>query len=402
MSPSTYQTDHAGYLALASELLGAPARAIDLDWSLELELFKSLRLEVRRGLEDALPMMEFDSSESGHELLAGIERYRLPLADEVIRVVRVVAPRHRNAPYMFYAFWAVPVDQYLKLYRHVRRMIREQQAHVPPILQQCDRQRLWDNTIGFLRHGCQRWKEYGVPAKRGVLLLGEPGNGKTMACRWLRGECNQFGLEWHNVSSEEYDQARNGGKAHELFELSKPGIVFFDDVDMAMRDRNGGATTSDHSTFLGGLDGIDTHLGVVYLFTSNAQLQQLDPAFRRPGRIDVIMQFPRPDAVLRRRLIDECWHAELRASLDVDQVVAATEGLSFAEMEEVKKLLVMHYFDSGNFDWPQAWHAFRTGRGDDAVRRRIGFVPNLAPIDAAASLACVSSPRAQRGQQHAE
>jgi hypothetical protein len=395
MSQLSYQNDHANFLAMASELLGGPVRPIDLDWALELELTKSLRLELRRGLDGMPPMMEFDSSESGHDLLAGIERYRLPLEDEPIRLVRVVAPRHRNSPHVFYTFWAVPVDQYLRLYRFLRRAMRRQQAHAPPILREVDQQRLWDNTIGFLRHGCQRWNEFGVPAKRGVLLLGEPGNGKTMACRWLRAECNQFGLEWHNVSSEEYDQARNRGQAHELFELSRPGIVFLDDVDMAMRDREGDATTSDHSTFLGGLDGIDTHLGVVYLFTSNARLEQLDPAFRRPGRIDVIMQFPRPDSLLRRRLIDECWHAELRASLEIDQVVAATEGLSFAEMEEVKKLLVMHYFDTGRFNWPWAWNSYCAGRGN-SVRRRIGFAAPLPTEDCAPSLACALAPRAKR------
>jgi hypothetical protein len=391
MSIHSYQNDHLRYLAVASELVGGPVRAIDLDWVLEAELTKALRLEERRGLDNMPSVVQFTSDQTGHELMAGIERYRLQVEGQTLHVVRVVAPTHCGIPEMYYHFWAVPVAQYRALYRFLRRILRKQQEHAPPILRDADRHRLWNNTIGFLRQGCQRWKEYGIPPKRGVLLLGEPGNGKTMACRWLRAECNQHGLEWHNVSSEEYDQARNRGAAHELFELSRPGIVFFDDVDMAMRDRGRDATTSDHSTFLGGLDGIDTHLGVVYLFTSNARLCDLDPAFRRPGRIDLVMHFPRPDAALRRRLVESCWHADVRAALDVSEVVAATEGFSFAEMEELKKLLVMHYFETGRIDWTAGLYAFRAGRGDDPTRNRIGFVTPPVASPAMPSLSFVTT-----------
>jgi cell division protease FtsH len=158
-----------------------------------------------------------------------------------------------------------------------------------------------------------------------------------------------------------------------LFELERAGIVFFDDVDMALRQRGPFEQAAEQSTFLAGLDGLDVNHGVVYLFTTNARLEELDAAFRRPGRIDLVLHFARPDAHLRRRLIEDCWDRRLAASLNVDRAVAQTAALSFAEMEEIKKLLVLRYLERGVFDWDGALGAFRVGRGACDVRPRIGF-----------------------------
>ena len=70
-----------------------------------------------------------------------------------------------------------------------------------------------------------------------VYLYGPPGNGKTMACRWIRAECGRRGLCCRNVSAEEFSSSLCDGRAHTLFQLSRPGVIFFDDFDSALRDR---------------------------------------------------------------------------------------------------------------------------------------------------------------------
>src|SRR5262249_62420056 len=115
-------------------------------------------------------------------------------------------------------------------------------------------------------------------------VVEEPATGERGAWRGVGGPCNRRGVVWGNVTAEMFEARRREGQANELFDLARPGIIFFDDVDMAIRERQPGINAADTSAFLGGLDGLDLHHGVVYVFTTNATLQQLDSAFLRPGR----------------------------------------------------------------------------------------------------------------------
>lgn len=374
MSLSRHQLDHVRCLQLASELLGEPARPIDFDWEVRRLVERRLRLERRCGIEAEHALVRFGACEKGHSLQMGLERYRCRLGDRTFRLVSVVAP---FTDYDSHAFWATPESEYLRFYRALRRELRRGLRQPPPIMREDQRRRLWDNTIGFLRHGRELLARFGVAQKRGVLLLGEPGNGKTTACRWLRYECSRNGFAWRSVSAEAFEEARSSGEAHELFELDRPGVVVFDDVDMAVRDRGQFDQGGTQSTFLGGLDGFETRCGVVYLFTSNARQASLDPAFLRPGRIDLVMNFPRPDAPLRRRLA-ESWHSEIVCQLDLERLVDETEGCSFAEVDEIKKLLVLGFVDQGQWSLEAALRGFRESRGASAKSGAIGFQMSAA------------------------
>jgi cell division protease FtsH len=148
----------------------------------------------------------------------------------------------------------------------------------------------------------------------------------------------------------------------------------FDDFDLAVRDREQFGATSHHSTFLGEMDGMCVLEGVVFLFTTNAALSDLDPAFLRPGRIDVVAHFPCPDAELRHRFVLERWQAEIREALDVEQVVEDTAGLSFAEMEGLRTHLVLRYMVSQHWDWSDALRAFHEDQRRSKQQRRVGFM----------------------------
>ena len=63
-------------------------------------------------------------------------------------------------------------------------------------------------------------------------------------------------------------------------------------MDVALRDRDTVKETDDQAVFLAALDGIEVNEGVVYVFTTNCPLDLIDPAFKRPGRIDLVLHFP--------------------------------------------------------------------------------------------------------------
>jgi SpoVK/Ycf46/Vps4 family AAA+-type ATPase len=221
--------------------------------------------------------------------------------------------------------------------------------------------------------------------KRGLLLTGPPGNGKTSACRWLWEECRRTGHEYQIVSPDAYQAARRSCNpvqaVRDLFTVHRSGIIFFDDMDVALRDRNTVRETDDQAVFLSALDGIEVNEGVVYVFTTNCSLELIDPAFKRPGRIDLVLHFTLPDATLRRRLMER-WHADVRAGIDLDAAVKRTAGYSFAEVEELKNLLILRYIDTAAWDWDWAMEQFRHNRTDLAEQHRpVGFAPVAASIN---------------------
>src|SRR5207237_8021398 len=94
------------------------------------------------------------------------------------------------------------------------------------------------------------------------------------------------------------------------FVVAKRGVSVVDDMDLALRDRETVRETDDQAVFLSALDGISVNEGVAFGFTTNCGLDLIDRAFKRPGRLDVVLHFKAPDADLRRQLLER-WHEDI-------------------------------------------------------------------------------------------
>jgi cell division protease FtsH len=377
-----YTGDHRYLLDLAARQAGFTSPlAIDLD-----EFSEPLLRAARRGEllpVDGLLVRDWTPDCRRWSLGAqlGMRLYEI----EGVRFVQMHVPfidEYGARPGL--SFTVVDRKDYRRLYKIALRCRRDSEppSH-PPVLPSEQADLLWKNTIGYLdRKNLRRIKAYGGRARRGVLLTGTPGNGKTMACRWIWEECRWRGWEWRLVTPDTYKAARHSCNPQEevkaLFEFDRSGIVFFDDMDLALRDRQVAAETDDQAVFLGALDGISVNEGVVFVFTTNCSLDLIDNAFKRPGRLDLVLHFKAPDARLRRELMDR-WHTDIKACLDLDAAVASTDGYSFAEIEELKNLLVMRFMDTDEWDWSWALKQFADNRDDLGARRRpLGFASAVA------------------------
>lgn len=297
-----------------------------------------------------------------------------------IRFARVVSHLDGDLQADAYDFLVVSRADYLKLFRFALKAGRTKPSSGPPPVMFADQfETLKQNTLGYLnRDNLKRIKELGGRAKRGLLMTGPPGNGKTSACRYLWEECQRLGHEYQVVSPDAYQAARRSCNpvqaVKELFTVNRRGIIFFDDMDVALRDRNTVKETDDQAVFLSALDGIEVHEGVVYVFTTNCSIELIDPAFKRPGRIDLVMHFRPPTPELRRELMER-WHADIRAGIDPETAVDETEGFTFAEVEELKNLLILRYVDANEWDWDWAMRQYRLNRDDLAKEqnRGVGF-----------------------------
>jgi hypothetical protein len=303
-----------------------------------------------------------------------------------VRLVRVRFAYHDRRHWGGLDFLALDRKDYARLYRLAWRCRQEAEPPAPePVLAAEQAEVLWRNTIGYLEPAnLRRIRAYGGRAQRGVLLMGPPGNGKTMACRWIWEECRRRRWEWRLVTPDAYRQARGHGCVEQLFGVERRGVVFFDDMDLALRDRETVRETEDQSVFLGALDGITVNEGVVFVFTSNCAPELIDRAFKRPGRLDVVLHFREPDAGLRRRLIER-WHADIRRHVGVETAVASTDGYSFAEIEELKNLLIMRFMEAGAWEWGWALEQFAVNREELRLRppRRLGFGTGAVALSSA-------------------
>lgn len=218
------------------------------------------------------------------------------------------------------------------LTRHIRS-VRNKTDIVPPILPQETIDRVLDNSVGF-----SKLKSKDLKMTRGILMYGPPGNGKTSLTRYVKHLFDKKGKTVFHASSIP-DLARKRHGVSNPFYLESGGLIIVDDVDINVFNRKqAGAAACE---LLAQLDSIEkSSKPTVIIFSTNEKTADIDPAFLRPGRIDVKISIDLPDEVLRKRFI-ESWKEEIQEHVNVDDAVAKTEEWSFAEIEEIKQQIGM-------------------------------------------------------------
>jgi ATP-dependent 26S proteasome regulatory subunit len=176
--------------------------------------------------------------------------------------------------------------------------------------------------------------------KRGVVLFGPPGTGKTHTIRHLIGA--QPGTTVIILTGMGVQFVR---EACNLARLLPPAIVVLEDVDLVAEER-----TMSHAgmgnpllfQLLNEMDGVAGDADIVFLLTTN-RLDLVEPALaQRPGRVDLVAEVPLPDDAGRRRLLALYGVAGHLTAAELDQVVAATAGTTgsfFAELSRRADLL---------------------------------------------------------------
>ena len=268
-----FVADHRFVLDAVARAAGFAAPvAVDLD-----EFLLPLLKKARRG--PVLPLAgvlvrdwDTDSRKTHPGIQLGMRLYDI----DGVRFARVCFTHDTDKNGWATYFTAVDRPDYRRFYRIALRCREDGEPPAePPVLPPEQFDTLCRNTIGYLdRANLRRIRKYGGRAKRGLLLTGPPGNGKTSACRWLWQECRRRNWEWHLITPDAYAEARRSCGAEEavreLFAVEKHGIVFVDDMDLALRDREAVRETDDQSVFLNALDGITVQEGVVFVFTSKS------------------------------------------------------------------------------------------------------------------------------------
>ncbi|MGA2583125.1 MAG: ATP-dependent zinc metalloprotease FtsH [Tepidisphaeraceae bacterium] len=198
--------------------------------------------------------------------------------------------------------------------------------------------------VEFLKNP-KKFQRLGGRIPRGVLLVGEPGTGKTLLAKAIAGEAD---CPFFSISGSDFVEMFVGvgaSRVRDLFKQAKdnsPCIIFLDEIDAVGRRRGSGFSSGGHdereqtlNAILVEMDGFDTNDQVIVCAATN-RVDVLDPALTRPGRFDRQIYVPLPDVKGRLEILKvHSRKVKLGPNVDLMRLARATPGFSGADLAAI-------------------------------------------------------------------
>ena len=198
-------------------------------------------------------------------------------------------------------------------------------------------------VVDFLKNP-QKYTSVGARIPKGILLVGPPGNGKTLLAKAVAGEA---GVPFFSISGSDFVEMFVGvgaSRVRDLFEEGKkhaPCIIFIDEIDAVARRRGtgmGGGHDEREQTLnqlLVEMDGFGVNEGIIVMAATH-RVDILDPAILRPGRFDRKVGVGTPDVKGREEiLIVHSKEKPLGEDVDLKRVAQTTAGFTGADLENL-------------------------------------------------------------------
>ncbi len=200
-----------------------------------------------------------------------------------------------------------------------------------------------EEIVEFLKNP-KKFTDMGARIPKGVLLVGQPGTGKTLLAKAVAGEA---GVPFFIISGSDFVEMFVGvgaSRVRDLFEEAKkkaPCIIFIDEIDAVGRQRGaglGGGHDEREQTLnqlLVEMDGFGTNEGVIVLAATNRP-DVLDKALLRPGRFDRQIVVSAPDVKAREQILEvHSKKKKLAQDVDLKTIAKNTSGFAGADLENV-------------------------------------------------------------------
>lgn len=190
----------------------------------------------------------------------------------------------------------------------------------------------------------KKFTDLGARIPKGVLLVGNPGTGKTLLARAVAGEAN---VPFITISGSDFVEMFVGvgaSRVRDLFDQAKkakPCIIFIDEIDAVGRQRGtglGGGNDEREQTLnqlLVEMDGFEANEGIIVLAATN-RADVLDPALLRPGRFDRQVYVHVPDVKGREGILKiHARNKPIDESVDFSTLAKITVGFTGADIENM-------------------------------------------------------------------
>lgn len=248
---------------------------------------------------------------------------------------------------LFYLFFfgiiIFAIAKLVKLNHNTFKVVRHTKIKFENIAGMEDLKKEMMKAVEILKNP-DKFKQKGIRQTKGIILEGNPGNGKTLFAKALAEEADVSFIATKGADFQSAMMSMGARKIKMLFKKArrhKPCIIFIDEFDGIGERRNYAGTGVDKennriiTAMLNEMDGFESEDGILVIAATNSYLS-LDPALIRPGRFDLKYNIPNPDFDTRLKLIDLYTTKKvLEQNIDKQKLANAFENFGCSAIETI-------------------------------------------------------------------
>lgn len=233
--------------------------------------------------------------------------------------------------------------------KKTKQKVKETIQREDVILEENMKNQIFRSIDQFFNESGSFFKKYGLQYRRGILLYGDPGNGKTTLVKSIAGSISAPVIYW------QITEYTNSDSVVEIFDYAAfvaPAVLVIEDMDSMPEEVR--------SIFLNILDGVSTKEGIFLIGTTNYP-EKIDPALmNRAGRFDRAYEIKPPTEAMRWQVLKNK-KIDFVTEEEIKRIGTLTEGFSVVQLNELYTMMALEWHYENCVDYKKIIDEMKTG-----------------------------------------